>query len=205
MDYKNLFIRFVFSFLFVFVYFFISIINFELVYYIIILIYLFIFLEIFLYFKIFRIIPLIYISISFLFFLAFNFTNEIFLNFNLFIFIIIIFDIFSYIVGKLIGRTKLLKISPNKTLEGLFGGVFFSLSLSMIVAYFIELNIDLKLVSFILLFIISAFVGDILESFFKRKNYLKNSSELIPGHGGVFDRFDSFLFSIIFYSITVNI
>ena len=53
--------------------------------------------------------------------------------------------------------------------------------------------------------IIAAFLGDLLESFFKRKNNLKDSSELIPGHGGVFDRFDSFLFSIIFYSITLNI
>ena len=48
----------------------------------------------------------------------------------------------------------------------------------------------------------SAFVGDIIESYFKRKNLIKNSSELIPGHGGIFDRFDSFLFSIIIYSIS---
>ncbi len=52
--------------------------------------------------------------------------------------------------------------------------------------------------------IISAFIGDIIESFFKRKNNLKNSSNLIPGHGGVFDRFDSFLFSIIFYTVYIN-
>ena len=46
--------------------------------------------------------------------------------------------------------------------------------------------------------------GDIVESYFKRKNDLKNSSEFIPGHGGVFDRFDSFLFSIIIYSISIS-
>ena len=50
-----------------------------------------------------------------------------------------------------------------------------------------------------------AFTGDIIESYFKRKNKIKNSSEMIPGHGGIFDRFDSFLFSIIFYSISVDI
>ena len=52
--------------------------------------------------------------------------------------------------------------------------------------------------------IIFAFIGDILESYFKRINFLKNSSGLIPGHGGVFDRFDSFLFAIIFYSISTK-
>ena len=49
------------------------------------------------------------------------------------------------------------------------------------------------------------FSGDLIESFFKRKNNLKNSSELIPGHGGVFDRFDSFLFSIIIFFISINL
>ena len=47
-------------------------------------------------------------------------------------------------------------------------------------------------------------LGDLIESFFKRKNNIKNSSNFIPGHGGVFDRFDSFLFSIIFYSISIK-
>ena len=63
----------------------------------------------------------------------------------------------------------------------------------------------LILIFFIFIIIFSAFTGDIIESFYKRKNNLKNSSELIPGHGGFFDRFDSFLFSIIFYSISVKI
>ena len=49
-----------------------------------------------------------------------------------------------------------------------------------------------------------SFIGDIFESYCKRKNNIKNSSELIPGHGGVFDRFDSFMFSIIIYSVSLN-
>ena len=64
--------------------------------------------------------------------------------------------------------------------------------------------INFSLIIFICLIILTAFIGDIIESIFKRINNLKNSSELIPGHGGLFDRFDSFLFSIIFYSISIN-
>ena len=68
-----------------------------------------------------------------------------------------------------------------------------------------NIEISLNLYFFIILIIIFSFIGDIIESYFKRKNNLKNSSNFIPGHGGVFDRFDSFLFSIIIYSISVNI
>ena len=125
-------------------------------------------------------------------------------SFNFYIFIVIVFDIFSYIFGKLLGKNRFIKISPNKTLEGLFGGALMSLILSIFAAYILNIRINYLLISFISLIIFTAFIGDILESFFKRKNNLKNSSELMPGHGGIFDRFDSFLFSIIFYSISIN-
>ena len=141
---------------------------------------------------------------SFIFFSYIDFSKEIFLTFNLFILIVITFDIFSYIIGKTFGKNKLSKISPNKTYEGLLGGLIASFSISLLFAYIIYLYIDLELIIFIIVIILTAFIGDIIESFFKRKNNLKNSSDLIPGHGGVFDRFDSFLFSIIFYSISLN-
>tara|TARA_B100000963_G_C22261388_1_gene508688 strand:- start:139 stop:561 length:423 start_codon:yes stop_codon:yes gene_type:complete len=133
-----------------------------------------------------------------------NFNQEFFYIFNLFVSIVIIFDVFSYFVGKLYGKNKLIKISPNKTIEGLFGGIFFSFLSSLIFAYYIDLKIDIILISFIILIQFTAFSGDIIESVYKRKNNLKDSSEFLPGHGGVFDRFDSFLFSIIFYSIFIK-
>tara|TARA_A100000164_G_C21735267_1_gene689617 strand:- start:145 stop:570 length:426 start_codon:yes stop_codon:yes gene_type:complete len=139
-----------------------------------------------------------------LFFLTIDFDLIIFKSFNLFILIVIFFDTFSYIIGKLFGKYKIIKISPQKTLEGLLGGFFITVFLSLIISYILDFNLNIKLFIFIMLIIFSAFVGDILESFFKRKNNLKNSSEIIPGHGGLFDRFDSFLFSIIFYSIFIN-
>tara|TARA_B100001057_G_scaffold243885_1_gene244229 strand:- start:106 stop:552 length:447 start_codon:yes stop_codon:yes gene_type:complete len=144
----------------------------------------------------------LYIFISFIFFFNIDFNDQYLQKFNLFIFIVITFDVFSYLVGKLIGRNKLIKLSPNKTIEGLLGGIFISSTLSIFFAYFLNINVNSKLLFFILLIITSAFLGDLIESYFKRINHLKNSSELIPGHGGVFDRFDSFLFSIIFYSIS---
>ena len=147
------------------------------------------------------IIPIIYVVISFLFFISIEFNKDIFLSFNLFILTVITFDVFSYIAGKAFGKNKFIKISPNKTIEGLIGGFIFSLSLSIIFSYFIYNSINKELFIFVILIIISAFVGDLIESFYKRKNNLKNSSEFIPGHGGLFDRFDSFLFSIIIYSI----
>tara|TARA_B100000989_G_C19304896_1_gene370020 strand:- start:199 stop:561 length:363 start_codon:yes stop_codon:yes gene_type:complete len=117
---------------------------------------------------------------------------------------VISFDIFSYASGKIFGINKLIYISPNKTIEGFFGGFLISVVSSLLLSYFLDININIKLISFILIIILTSFFGDLIESYFKRINNLKNSSEFIPGHGGVFDRFDSFLFSIIFFSIFIN-
>ncbi len=153
------------------------------------------------YFKKYFIIPAIYILLSFIFFLSINFNNLNFLSFNLFILTVISFDIFSYLIGKSFGKNQLIKISPNKTVEGFLGGFILSLIFSIIFILLFNIKMNLNILFFIILIILTAFIGDIIQSYFKRKNHLKNSSELIPGHGGVFDRFDSFLFSIIFYSI----
>ena len=205
MDYKNFFIRFLLSLFLIFIYFLISYINFDYIFYLILFVYILIFLEIFLYFKVYKFIPIIYLLISFIFFLLIDFNNQTFLNFSYYVFIVITFDTFSYITGKFFGRNKLIKISPNKTIEGFFGGISISFFLSILMANIFNYSIEAKLTTFIFFIILFSFIGDIIESYFKRLNKLKNSSELIPGHGGVFDRFDSFLFSIIFYSIFTNI
>ncbi len=204
MAYKNFFLRLFFSFIFVTIYLSVSYINFIQVFYLIVIIYFGIIIEIILNFKKYKTIPLLYIFISFIFFILINFNDLTFLNFNLFIFTVITFDIFSYIIGKSFGKTKLIKISPNKTLEGLLGGFFISLALSLTFAYSLNIKINIQFLGLTVFIIIFSFIGDIIESYFKRKNNLKNSSELIPGHGGIFDRFDSFLFSIILYSIFLN-
>ena len=205
MAYKNFLLRSVFSILFVLIYLIISYINFNFVFFLIILIYFLLTLEIIFFFKKFKLIPLIYIFISFIFFLLINFDEQIMFSFNVFIFVIISFDILSYLIGKTFGKKQLIKISPNKTVEGFLGGLFFSLIFSHLYLYYIGSELNLYSFLFIILIIITSFIGDLIESYFKRKNNLKNSSEFIPGHGGVFDRFDSFLFSIIFYSISINV
>ena len=205
MVYNNFLLRLFFSFLFILIYCISAYINFKYIYYLILLIYILIFIEIYLYFKLYKFLPFFYLFISCVFFAIIDFDKVLFLNFNLFILIVISFDIFSYIIGKKFGKNKFTKISPNKTYEGLFGGALTSIFLSLFFAYVFEILVNIELIFYIFLIILSAFVGDIIESFFKRKNNLKNSSEFIPGHGGVFDRFDSFVFSIIIYSISINI
>jgi len=204
MVYKNFLLRLIFSLIFIFVYFICLTININYIFFLIFIIYALIIFEIFYYFKNYKLIPIIYVLISCIFFFNINFDNENFTIFNLFILIVITFDIFSYISGKFFGKKKLTQISPNKTFEGLLGGITTSLFFSLYVAFFFNLKLNFKLILFTVMIIIFAFIGDIIESYFKRKNNLKNSSNLIPGHGGVFDRFDSFLFSIIFYTVYTN-
>ncbi len=205
MVYNNFVLRLLFSTIFIFVYLILFFTNFNYVFYLIFLIYIFIFLEIFFYFKEYKLLVFIYILLSFLFFFKLNFNEEIILHFNLFILIVISFDTFCYIIGKNFGQKKLIRISPNKTYEGLFGGIIITLFISLLFSYLFTIVINYKLLIFIFMIILTAFIGDLIESFFKRKSNIKNSSEFIPGHGGVFDRFDSFVFSIIFYSVFKDI
>ena len=204
MAYKNFFLRLLFSLIFLTIYLICLNVNFSLIFYLIIIIYILILFEIYIYFKQYKFFPIIYILISFSFLITIKFDDKIIIYFNLYILTVIVFDIFSYLVGKFFGKNKLIKISPNKTIEGFIGGVVFSLFSALLFIYNTQIIFTLNLIFYIILFILSSFIGDIIESFFKRKNDLKNSSKLIPGHGGIFDRFDSFLFSIIFYSIFIN-
>ena len=204
MVYKNFLLRFLFAVIILSIYFIISYIDFNLVFYSILLIYFVIILEIFIYFKRYKFIPIIYIFFSLICFFNIDFKVLNIVDFNLLLIIIITFDIFSYFFGKAIGKTKLINISPKKTMEGLVGGIIASSLFAIIFSYFFEISINIQLFIYIVLIIFSSLFGDLIESYFKRKNDLKNSSNLIPGHGGVFDRFDSFLFSIIVYSIFIS-
>jgi len=103
-------------------------------------------------------------------------------------------DTAAYGVGTLIGRRKLApKISPSKTWEGITGAVLIT-SLVTAGLYFIPLTFEQRLI-FGLIVGIASQLGDLAESKLKREMAVKDAGQLIPGHGGILDRFDSLLFS----------
>ena len=202
MDYKNFFLRFVFSILLLGLYLF-SLNNNSILLVIGIIIYVIIFTETYYNFNVSFYLILIYVFISFLSFLFYLlYFFEIF-YFNLLLYSIIVFDTSSYVFGSLFGRNYLFaRISPKKTYEGLLGGVLCTNLLFVIyILFFNKPYYSLSLIFLINLIIMFSFIGDLLESYFKRLNNIKNSSSFLPGHGGFFDRFDSFVLSIIFLFI----
>lgn len=115
-------------------------------------------------------------------------------------------DILSYFIGTPFGKHKILpQVSPNKSWEGSFGGIAGAL-LAALVSNGIFLKEIPLLHLLILAILISMFgqLGDFVESSFKRQAGLKDSSSLIPGHGGILDRFDSLLFSapLVYFYLT---
>ena len=115
-------------------------------------------------------------------------------------------DIGGYIFGKIFKGPKLIKISPNKTYAGMFGGFFLSvISVNFFFNYAYELNLGYELRDFtkeviILVLLISSVsqIGDLVVSYFKRKSKIKNTGKILPGHGGLLDRVDGLIFAIPF-------
>jgi len=106
-------------------------------------------------------------------------------------------DVFAYLGGKFYGRHKFFKkVSPHKTWEGTVTGIAFSLISGYVVSFILwEFNTVQSLVLSFFIAILGIF-GDLLESTIKRSLNIKDSGKFLPGHGGLLDRFDAFLFSI---------
>lgn len=106
-------------------------------------------------------------------------------------------DSAAYFVGKAIGKHKMSRfVSPNKTWEGGIAGFIFAVAAAVGAKYLAMPDLSLKIATAMGV-IVGLFgqAGDFVESMFKRDAGVKDSSNLIPGHGGIFDRFDSLLFS----------
>ena len=150
-------------------------------------------------------------------FITFSFSNLIIISFfslieillmsnglNLFLYLVLLIssmDVFAYLGGKLLGNIKIIpKISNGKTVEGTLIGLISTVLISFMIKDLINLD---TLSSLLLGFVIGilSFFGDMFESFVKRKTGIKDSGKLIPGHGGLMDRFDGYILVLPFFYI----
>ena len=113
-------------------------------------------------------------------------------------------DTFAYLFGVSFGKHRLFeRISPKKSWEGFFGGVLMSVVMSVILSHFFDFYSIKFAVILALIVSVLGTLGDLIESMFKRSINVKDSGKLLPGHGGILDRFDGvFLASpIVFFII----
>ncbi len=107
-------------------------------------------------------------------------------------------DTFAFLTGRLLGKHPLFpRISPAKTVEGALGGFFFTIIAAILVYYYTGRELPLLFwVGAVLIVVIAGTLGDLTESRLKRMAGAKDSGYIMPGHGGIFDRFDAILFVV---------
>jgi len=115
-------------------------------------------------------------------------------------------DIGGYIFGKTFGGKKLSKISPNKTITGTIGSFIFSVIPLFIILNTDYLNLEFNInnIVFILLISLVSQLGDLFVSYLKRKAKVKDTGNILPGHGGVLDRVDGIIFAVPFSNLLLN-
>lgn len=125
--------------------------------------------------------------------------------FLFYLFIVWANDVFAYLVGVTMGKHRLCeRISPKKSWEGFFGGILGAIGVGALGAYFLDGRYEIWICLAVII-AITGVLGDLVESMFKREAGVKDSGNIMPGHGGVLDRFDALLVSAPFAFIFVLI
>lgn len=142
----------------------------------------------------FSIMATLYVGMGFLYFIETREAGLVYIFYSLFI--IWATDSGAYFIGRAIGKRKLWpEISPNKTVEGFLGGIFCAVIVAILFILFSDMDASLlKLVLVTIVLSVFGQVGDLVESALKRHYNVKDSGTILPGHGGILDRFDSLLF-----------
>lgn len=118
--------------------------------------------------------------------------------FLFYLFIVWANDVFAYLVGITMGKHRLCeRISPKKSWEGFFGGIIGAIGVGALGAYFLDGRYEIW-IGLAAIIAITGVLGDLVESMFKREAGIKDSGNIMPGHGGVLDRFDALLISAPF-------
>jgi phosphatidate cytidylyltransferase len=116
-----------------------------------------------------------------------------------FFFLLWSYDTGAYLVGRWLGRNKLFeRISPKKTWEGAIGGLVISLGIAYIISRYFTLLILEQWIAISVIIALTGTLGDLTESMLKRSSDIKDSGTLLPGHGGILDRFDALFISVPF-------
>jgi len=144
-------------------------------------------------------INLFFLSYIFIFSSAFLILSY-FLHLKILIFLILITcvssDIGGFVIGKLFKGKKLTKLSPSKTISGAIGSLIFSITVFSLAIYYLTKNFEIYFLAIGLVTSIACQVGDLFFSFLKRKSFIKDTGNFLPGHGGILDRIDGMLLGI---------